>query len=158
MGPGLGVTWILLHGNLLHLAFNLSVVWTLGRGLEHAMQPARFALVSMVGALGSAAFVLLFDFARPTLGLSGVILAWAGVALPMLDRRGRREMWVWLAQVLVISLLPGVSWAAHLGGFLSGAVVGLAVRYRAVRFSRALPIVAFVCGVLVLVALRRHQG
>jgi membrane associated rhomboid family serine protease len=148
----------LLHGGPLHLVFNLSVVWTLGRGLEHAIGSGRFALVSLAGAAGSAAFILLFDYPHRTVGLSGVILGWAGVALPMLDRQGRREIWVWLAQVVLISLLPGVSWAGHLGGFLAGGASGLGLRHSRTTFARTLPVVAFIAGVLVLVALWRHQA
>jgi len=150
------LTSALLHGSVLHIAFNLSVVWTLGRGLEGALGSARFALVSLVGALGSAACVLTFAYEQYTLGLSGVLLAWAGVALPLLDRQGRRDMWVWLAQVLVISLLPGVSWAGHLGGFVAGLGAGLAARNRRVGLARALPVVAFVSAVLIIVAIERH--
>lgn len=146
------LSWTVVHGGALHLFFNLTAVWSVGRGLEHALQPARFLLVSVVGAVGAAAAVLAFDFDRPTVGLSGVILAWAGAALPLLTRRARREVWLWLAQVGLLSLLPGISWAGHLGGFVFGLPFGLALRGGTGRFANTAPIVAFLAAVLAVLA------
>lgn len=140
------------HANPVHLVFNLSAVWTIGRVLEFAVGSFRFAVTSMVGALGSAAFILYFDFARPTVGVSGVILAWAGAMLPIATRYGRWAIGLWLAQVLVISFFPGISWAGHLGGFLVGLPCGWAMRGSPERFGYAAPALLLVPGVLVWLA------
>lgn len=145
-------TWLVTHGGVLHLAFNLSVVWTLGRMLEFSVGPWRFLLATAAGALGSSAAVLAFDFDAPTVGLSGVILAWAGMALPVANEAARRHLAVWLLQVIAISLLPGVSWSGHLGGFLSGLLAGGALRLGRVAYARAMPVLLFALGVLVVLA------
>lgn len=145
-------TWLITHGGPLHLFFNLSAVWTLGRMLEFSIGTWRFFLGSAVGALGSALFVLLFNFEGRTIGLSGVILAWLGVALPVANVAARRQLGLWLAQIVVVSLLPGVSWAGHLGGFLAGLPAGLALRKGRGVFSAAMPVLLFFFGVLVVLA------
>lgn len=145
-------SWLLTHGGPLHLFFNLSAVWTLGRMLEFSIGTWRFLLASAVGALGSALFVLVFNFDGRTVGLSGVILSWLGVALPVANGAARRQLGVWLVQIVVVSLLPGVSWAGHLGGFLAGLPAGLALRKGRGAFSVAMPVLLFVFGVLVVLA------
>jgi rhomboid protease GluP len=135
--------------NPLHILFNMSAVWTLGRVLEFGIGPYRMLITSVVGALGSAFFVLLFNFDQPTVGASGVILAWGGAILPIATQHGRRSIGMWLAQVAVISLIPGVSWAGHLGGFLFGLPCGFAMRAGTERFNTLAPVLLFVSAVLV---------
>lgn len=138
------------HAGLLHLAFNMSAVWTLGRILEIGIGTYRMLITSVVGALGSALFVLAFSYEAKTVGASGVILSWAGAILPIATQQGRKTVGVWLVQVLVISLLPGVSWQGHLGGFLFGIPCGLAMRLGRERFGYAAPVLVFVAAALVL--------
>ncbi|MCY1022000.1 rhomboid family intramembrane serine protease [Pyxidicoccus sp. MSG2] len=149
-GPAVqaGEYWRLLgavfeHGGLLHLVFNMSVVVTLGFTLERAIGSLRFLGLSLVSALGASTFSLLFNFNTPTVGASGMILGWAGAMLPISTQQGRRELFIWLAQVAVLSLLPFVSWAGHLGGFLFGLPCGLALRMGHRVYARALPILLF---------------
>ncbi len=146
------LTCDLVHGNLLHIFFNLSAVWTLGRILEAAIGPFRFAITTLVGALGSAFAVLVVNFDQPTLGISGVILAWAGAMLPIATKAGRRQLGMWLVQVLVISLLPNVSWAGHLGGFVFGVPCGWVMRRGPKVFGTLAPLLVFAAAVLVFLA------
>ncbi|HZI14985.1 MAG TPA: rhomboid family intramembrane serine protease [Myxococcus sp.] len=140
------------HGNGLHLLFNMSVVLTLGFTLERGIGSLRFLGVSLVTALGASAFSLLFNFDVTTVGASGMILGWAGAMLPIATREGRRELLTWLVQVAILSLLPFVSWAGHLGGFLFGLPCGLALRMGRGVFARALPIILFLTLVVALFA------
>lgn len=145
-------TAVFAHGGVLHLVFNLSAVWTLGRMLESGIGTFRFLITTIVGTLGSAFAVLVVNFDRPTLGISGVILAWAGAMLPIVNQAGRRSLGTWLIQVLVISLLPGVSWAGHLGGFVFGVPCGWVMRKGPVTFRAAAPVLVFIAGLLVYLA------
>lgn len=143
---------ILAHGGPLHLALNMSVVWTLGRALERAIRTWRFAVLSLGCALGSALFVLIFAYDKPTLGASGMILGYAGAMLPIATRSGRRQLGTWLLQVAVLSLLPGISWQGHLGGFLLGLPFGWALRGGASRFRVAAPLLLFAAACAVVLA------
>ncbi|WP_163998302.1 rhomboid family intramembrane serine protease [Pyxidicoccus caerfyrddinensis] len=143
---------VLEHGGALHLVFNMSVVVTLGFTLERGIGSLRFLGLSLVAALGASTFSLLFNFNTITVGASGMILGWAGAMLPISTQQGRRELFIWLAQVAVLSLLPFVSWAGHLGGFLFGLPCGLALRMGGRVYARALPILLFLSLVVALFA------
>jgi membrane associated rhomboid family serine protease len=122
------LTTVFVHGGLLHIGFNMMVVISIGFVFERAIGPWRMLVISIVGALGASAFALHFNYAVPTVGASGMILGWVGAMLPIANRRFRSNLWVWLIEIAVISILPGVSWAAHLGGFLAGLPCGFALR------------------------------
>ncbi|MBF5045577.1 rhomboid family intramembrane serine protease [Aggregicoccus sp. 17bor-14] len=152
-----GQYWRLLscafeHGGALHIFFNMSVVYSLGFGLERAIGSARFLLISVVSALGASAFSLFFNFHTVMLGASGMILGWAGAMLLLVTREGRRSLGVWLAQIAVISLIPGVSWAGHLGGFLFGLPCGFALKKGPQVFRYAAPVILFVTAVVAFVS------
>lgn len=113
---------------LMHIGFNMWVVVTLGFTVERLIGSKRMALVSLATALGASACSLAFNFNILTIGASGMILGWAGALLPIVTEQGRRQIGLWLVEIAVISLLPGVSWAGHLGGFLFGLPCGFALR------------------------------
>lgn len=135
-------TTIFTHGGVLHLLLNMSVVYSLGFPLERSLGSARFGLVSLVTALGASSTVLLLAWDKPTVGASGMILGWAGVMLPVVTRQERSNLLTWLAQIAVISFLPGVSWQGHLGGFVWGLFCGLALKAGKQVFWLAAPLLA----------------
>jgi rhomboid protease GluP len=136
------LTMVVVHGGPLHLIFNMLVVVNLGFAVERLLGTPRMLAVSLVSALGSAALVLAFAFRFPTVGASGMILGWAGALLPVVNRQGRQNLAWLLVQVAVISLIPGVSWQGHLGGFLSGLACGGLLRLGAQRFNALWPLLA----------------
>lgn len=133
------LTCIPVHGNAIHLLFNMSVVWTLGVSLEQAIGSWRFAVISCVTALGSSTFVMLLAPEVATVGASGMILGYAGAMLPIATIEGRRSLLTWLVQIAIISLLPFVSWQGHLGGFVFGLPCGLLLRNNARYFGIGAP-------------------
>jgi rhomboid protease GluP len=158
-GPALrsGQWWRLLtyaieHGGPMHLLFNASAIWSLGTALERMVGSWRFFLISVGSTLGCAVFAL---FAHPEgilLGSSGAILGWTAALLPILNAQGRRSLAWMLAQVAVISLLPGVSLAGHLGGFLFGLPFGLTLRFAPKRFAQVAPLLLFASAVISVLA------
>ncbi|MFL5357150.1 rhomboid family intramembrane serine protease [Archangium sp.] len=135
------LTCVFSHGSPFHILFNMMVVYSLGMPLERAIGSGRFLLVSLVTTLGASTFSLLFDFDMPTVGASGMILGWAGAMFVTSTRESRKGLSTWLVQVAIISLLPGVSWAGHLGGFLFGLPMGVALRSGPRVFARTAPLV-----------------
>jgi membrane associated rhomboid family serine protease len=147
------LTCVFSHGGPIHLFFNMWVAYSLGVPLERGIGSGRFLLVSLVAALGSSALALLFNFEVVTVGASGMILGWGGAMFVTAGRELRRSLLVWLAQIALISLLPGISWAGHLGGFLFGLPMGLALRSGPRVFSRAAPLLlAIALGVTYITA------
>lgn len=142
----------LAHGGPIHLLFNMSVAYSLGMPLERAIGSGRMLLLSAVTTLGSSAFALLFDFDIPMVGASGMILGWGGAMFIVATKEFRRSLLFWLAQVAVLSLLPGVSWAGHLGGFLFGVPMGIALRAGPRVFARAGPMLLAIAVAVVYIA------
>ncbi|WNG20048.1 rhomboid family intramembrane serine protease [Cystobacter fuscus] len=141
----------LAHRGPLHLAFNMWVAYSLGSLYERAIGSGRFLLLSIITALGSSAFALLFNFKVPAVGASGMILGYGGAMLVTAKRQFRRGIIFWLAQMAVLSLIPGVSWAGHLGGFLFGLPVGVALRSGHPVFVRAAPLLLIIAVAVVYI-------
>ncbi|MBI2395306.1 MAG: rhomboid family intramembrane serine protease [Deltaproteobacteria bacterium] len=145
------------HGSTLHLAFNMMATSALGVPLERRIGSLRFLQLSFVVCLGSAALVLLAPRAvpAPTVGASGIIFGWAGALLFLLGRAQVRELLQMLILNAAISLLPGISWQGHLGGFLFGLPCGLVLRRDPQAFSARAPIFAAAAGALAIYATYR---
>ena len=158
-GPAVqaGEYWRLLgmvfaHGSVVHRLFYMSFVFTMGQTLERGIGSLRFLALSLVTALGGSAVALFFTVDVVTVGASGMSLGWGGAMLPIATQQGRKDLYFWLVQVAVISLLPGVSWAGHLGGFLFGLPCGMALRQGPKFYARAIPVLLFIAAAVALVA------
>ncbi len=121
-----------LHYGLTHLAVNMLSLYILGRDLEHYLGSVRYAAVYFLSAIGGSVGVLYFTVPfGQVAGASGAIFGLLGAtAIALYQRKASlRPLFAILAINLVISFLPGISLAAHAGGFLVGAVAGAIVIY-----------------------------
>lgn len=129
-------TYALLHGGLGHLVGNMVTLYALGRQLRGAIGQGGVALVYGVSALGGAlAFAALNTSPNPMVGASGALFGMAG-ALVLRDGKRRRlagePLWPVLRVVVLLVALNVIlwlwmdgrlAWEAHLGGFVSGAII-----------------------------------
>lgn len=164
------VTSCFLHGSILHLAFNMLVLWQVGPFLERAIGPARFLPLYLgAGVAGSAFSAIagrLFG-ASLSIGASGAVCGLIGAMLVLGARtqgwRGplARQMAGWLAFLFVLGLaknLQGgmvqVDNAAHIGGALGGVIIAAAWQ-RGVSYSEKAQrvVVAASVGVVLLAGL-----
>jgi membrane associated rhomboid family serine protease len=133
------ITYSFLHGDLMHLAFNMFALWMFGRELELLMGPRRFVTYYFSCVLGAALIQLVVARLQgglyPTLGASGgvfgILLAF-GMTFPnrmiMLlfpPIPMKAKYFVILYGLLELYLgvsgsAPGVAHFAHLGGMLFG--------------------------------------
>ena len=145
-----------LQLRLLHLVFNVFAINALGVPLERRIGSARFLQLSLVTCLGGGAFVMLFSRGDiPTVGASGMIFGYLGALLLMLSREQARQLGQMIILNVAISLLSGVSWQAHLGGFLFGLLCGLQLRRDPEAFSTRTPVmVAFAASLALFAAYR----
>lgn len=145
-------SWVFTHGGIAHLGFNMLAVVGLGFPLERRIGSPRFLQLSLATCLGAAAVVLMVPHGPPlpTLGASGVIFGWAGALLFLVSRAQVRELLKMLLLNAVISMLPGVSWQGHLGGFLFGVACGFLLRVDPQKFSARSPVLVALGGVLSL--------
>lgn len=172
-GPGIerGQWWRVLtssveHFGAVHLIMNGSSIFGFGPFVEKRVGSVRLALVSLVAALAGAASSLAFNWNVFTAGASGIISGWIGLSLPIVEPRWRRVLVQWTILLVLISLIPGVSWAGHLGGFLGGLLCGGLMRWsdnvvppqRFRWFDRLAVVVLLLAGAMVYLVIQRHTG
>jgi membrane associated rhomboid family serine protease len=121
------LTYILLHGNLLHLGMNMWAFWALGRHSEMVYGPMSYSFIYVVsGIVGGMASTLLRPGMSFSVGASGSILGLMGgliyfaMAMP-----GRRVDWRGLLGPVGINLVfgfmfRGIDNYAHIGGLIAG--------------------------------------
>ena len=116
------------HVNSMHMLFNGLSIFSFGPVVERQIGSGRMLIVSLIAGLLSAATALALMWHYPSAGASGVIAGWLGLALPIADARARKVLIQWTVLLVLVSLVPRVAWAAHLGGFVGGLVPGLLIR------------------------------
>jgi len=126
------LTAAFLHGGFLHIAFNMYALYLFGPFVERALGTWRFVVAYLTMAVASSVFVYwLTEPQIPTIGASGAVFGLFGMALVLLIRAKQdvRTLLVLLAINGFISLQGNISWQGHLGGFVTGLVLGAAVAY-----------------------------
>ncbi|MEL4503700.1 rhomboid family intramembrane serine protease [Luteococcus sp. H138] len=116
-------------GGIMHIAFNMFALWSVGQWMELSLGRARFAALYLICALGGGVGYLLLaqpgalSWYAPVVGASGAVFGLFGALLPMYRHIGAssRSMWgVLLINAVISFTIPGIAWQAHLGGFLTG--------------------------------------
>ncbi len=121
------ITGSLVHSGLWHLGLNMLALWMIGRSLEPLLGRARLLTLYLLSALGGSVAVTLLSFGTPVVGASGAIFGLFGALLVIGRHIGANvaTIAIILGINLVIGFLPGsnVSWQAHVGGLVVGALV-----------------------------------
>jgi membrane associated rhomboid family serine protease len=126
------VTGGFLHASVLHIAFNMYLLYLLGTMLEPAIGSARFAAIYFTSLLAGS-FGALFATAAPTIGASGAIFGLMGAAAVELRAR-RISLWAsGIGGLIVLNLalsftVTGISVGGHIGGLVGGTLAALAIR------------------------------
>ncbi|MDA5284929.1 rhomboid family intramembrane serine protease [Streptomyces sp. NPDC054904] len=127
------LTSVFLHVEWWHIIGNMLALWVIGGPLEAALGRVRYLALYLLSGLGGSALVYLLTAPNtPTLGASGAICGLLGATV-VLARRLRYEMrpvMVTLVLMLVVTFVPfggswSVSWQAHIGGLVTGALVAM---------------------------------
>ena len=155
------VTSCFLHGSILHLAFNLLVLWQVGPFLERAIGRARFLpLYIGAGIVGSAFSAIAGRFFGPSLsvGASGNICGLIGAILVLGARtqgwRGplARQMGGWLMFLVLMGFMRNlqgrmvqVDNAAHVGGALGGVILAATWQRGYTYSTRAQTVIVAAC-------------
>jgi membrane associated rhomboid family serine protease len=138
------VTAGFLHDGLIHIGFNMLILWLLGQQLEAGLGRLRFGLVYAVGLLAGSFGVMLLSPNQFTVGASGAVFGLFGAAVVVQRSQGINPFETGLGGLIAINLLitftlPGISIGGHVGGLIGGAVAGALLIGLAGRLGRAVP-------------------
>jgi membrane associated rhomboid family serine protease len=119
------VTSGFLHAGMLHLFFNMYMLFLLGRLLEPAIGSTRFTIVYFVSLLFGSLGALMWDPLVLTVGASGAVFGLMGAAMVTLRARGMDPFAGGLGAILALNLfitfiIPGISIGGHVGGLIGG--------------------------------------
>lgn len=157
------ITSAFLHTGVLHILFNMYALYIFGPMLERYLGVTRFLVMYFTVALGGSVFVYLLSPERTlTIGASGAVFGLFAVALVLLIRQRQNVTFllVLLAINAVLSLQSGISWQGHLGGFVTGLVVGLMFAFAPRRWRTYVQVTVFAVvwfGIVAGIALRTAE-
>jgi membrane associated rhomboid family serine protease len=149
--PGLGVAhgeWYrlvssgFLHVNVIHIAFNMLVLYQLGQLLEPAFGRLRFGLVYAVSLLAGSLGVMVVSPNNLTMGASGAVFGLMGFAFMALRARGIDPFSTGLGGTIVLNLIITftlsnyISVGGHVGGLIGGVVCGWILTSAGPRFLK----------------------
>ena len=151
------LSYMFLHGDILHLASNMVFLWVFGDNIEDALGHWKFlAFYLLCGICAGLSHAALQPASPvPLIGASGAV---AGVVAAYIILHPRVNVWVlafrviplkisavivlglWIATQLVMVLMPvakadTVAWWAHIGGLVAGAILVVLMRRPVYRCS-----------------------
>ena len=127
------VTSGFMHFGLIHIAFNMYLLYMLGQMLEPALGRVKFLLVYFGGLLGGSAGSLVVDQQTAiSAGASGAVFGLMALAFVGYYLNGANPMNTAIGSLLMINLvitflIPRISIGGHLGGAAAGALMALVV-------------------------------
>ena len=131
------LTSVFEHGGLLHIALNMWCLYSLGWLAELLFGRSRFTLLYLMCGIGGSLGSICWRGNGLSVGASGAIFGIAGALIPAMLLHGNRQLRALLkGQLTSIALfvgynlafgaaLRGVDNAAHVGGLLTGLVLGV---------------------------------
>jgi membrane associated rhomboid family serine protease len=125
------VSCAFLHGSILHIFFNMLMLWWFGRPLEHLLGRARFLSIYFISVLAGSAGALVLTPDRPTIGASGAVFGILGAGL-VLERNninvfGGSALIIIILNLALSFTLNSVSIGGHVGGLIGGALCVMAL-------------------------------
>ena len=112
--------------SVFHILFNGYSLFILGTLVERLIGPGRFLTLFLFSGFGGSVLVLLLSPTSAVVGASGAIFGLFG-ALFVIQRSfggANAQLLIVLGLNLVMGfIVPGISWQAHIGGLITGAVV-----------------------------------
>jgi len=124
------VTAMFLHASILHIGFNMYVLWVIGTPVEQYLGKMRYLGLYFVSGLAGSAGALLQSPLTPVLGASGAIFGILG-AMMILEWQVTGRLAGQAAALVAINLglsfvIPNISWGGHVGGLIGGILIMLA--------------------------------
>src|ERR1022692_2128443 len=158
------LTYMFLHGGLMHIAFNMWCLWNLGALCESLYGRWTYAAIYLICGVGASLASAAWNPYRASVGASGAIFGLAGAliaafklgefSVPRAALSGTlRSLGAFVVYNLVFGFaLPGIDNTAHIGGLITGLIVGALIALIAPHSDPPLRRVAVFLAVIVALA------
>src|ERR1700693_1013616 len=130
------LTCVFVHGGIIHIAFNMWCLWNLGALAESLYGRWTYAAIYLVCGVGASLASLAWHPGAPSVGASGAIFGLAGAliaafklgefSVPRSALSGTlRSLGAFVVYNLIFgAIIPGIDNTAHIGGLVTGLIVG----------------------------------
>lgn len=142
------ITYAYVHGGLIHLLFNMVVLYQVGGHLEQEIPRLGYIGIYTLAVVAATVAGLLWHPRIVVVGASGGLFGLLGFAVGYYHRVGGRAaldlrdfMLKWALLALVIGFFIGADNAAHLGGAVTGILCGLAWPQQRVYRQYIMPLI-----------------
>jgi membrane associated rhomboid family serine protease len=169
------LTNVFLHGGLLHIAFNMWCLWNLGQLCESLYGRWTYAAIYLICGVGASLASAAWHPYVPSVGASGAIFGLAGAliaafklgefSVPRAALSGTlRSLGAFVVYNLIFGFaMPGIDNTAHIGGLVTGLIVGALIALIAPQQGQApRRVVVFLVMILALassaVGVAHHYG
>jgi membrane associated rhomboid family serine protease len=125
-----------LHGGLLHLIMNMYAFFFVGIFLEPILGSKRFAFFYILTGIFASITSICWNDATVSVGASGAIFGMYGIFLALLLTKIFPKDFknafllstaIFVGYNLIIGLSGGIDNAAHIGGLITGLIIGLII-------------------------------
>jgi membrane associated rhomboid family serine protease len=121
-----------LHASLIHIGFNMLLLFFLGRLLEPALGTWRFLALYFASLLAGSLGALILEPNSLGIGASGAIFGLAGATFVIARGRGMEALASQIGFLIIFNLIfsfasPRISIGAHIGGLIGGVICALAI-------------------------------
>ncbi len=125
------ITYAFTHGGIIHLGFNMMVLYQVGPLLEAEIGWQRLFTVYIFSTIMATVAGFFWHPVAVVIGASGAIFGLIGFSVSFYHRIGgalgiqrRNFMFQWAVMAFIFGIVIGADNAAHLGGALAGALLG----------------------------------
>jgi len=144
--PWTVVSAMFVHAGFWHVFGNMITLYFFGTALYRLIGQNKFLLLYFGGGIvGNLLYLLLGNYLSIVVGASGAIFAVAGALAVLVPKLQVRVYFVipmplWAVVVIFFGLwsipefISGVAWQAHLGGLVTGVVIGFFLRRSRSRY------------------------
>lgn len=152
------ITGGFLHDGLLHVGFNMFLLWQLGMLLEPAVRRWGFGVLYAMSLLGGSFLTLVLDNDAVTIGASGAVFGLMGATFVAMRARGINPFHTGIGPLILINLLltftvPNISVGGHVGGLVAGAVGAWILWEWGPRLGSRSPLPVVACGAIAVALL-----
>ena len=128
------LTSLFVHANVAHIAGNMIFLLIFGlRGEEMFSLPEYLAIYFLGGMTGNLLSLVLLNPLIPSVGASGAIFAVFGACTVYIRRTIRQSIigaLIYAFFLILIGSAPGVNNLAHIGGLVTGLIIGYVLAAR----------------------------